>query len=93
MLRHLSEFTIRVFDLIEAEGRALRVVIAKMGLGLVLTVVACVMLLVGSGLVLHGVWLGIAQTSLGPAWASAITGFLMLGLAAGAFAVVVRLSK
>ena len=92
MLRHLSEFTTRVFDLIEAEGRALRAVVARVGLGLSLTIVACLLLLVGVGLLLAGAWLRLEQ-SVGPAGASAITGILTLALAAGALALAAKLTK
>jgi protein-S-isoprenylcysteine O-methyltransferase Ste14 len=81
-LKPISEFIVRLFDLIEAEGRAVRRSIERLGLGLSLTVVAAVLILLGCLLVLTGVWLGLGK-EIGEAWASAITGVLMLALAGG----------
>jgi hypothetical protein len=86
MYKHLSEFVVRISDLLEAEGRVLRKVLGKLGLGLSLSLVAAVVLLVGCGLLLAGAWLGLAQP-LGPAWASAITGAIAV-LMAGALLVI-----
>lgn len=82
MFKHVSEFVVRVADLLEAEGRVLRRVLGKLGLGLSISLVAAVVLLVACGLLLAGAWLGLAQP-LGPAWASAITGLMALIIAVG----------
>lgn len=84
--RHLSELIVRVFDLVEAEGRSLRVAItelsAKLGTGLSFTVAGVVAILLGAGFVMAALWIGLYQ-HVGPAWASFAAGFGMLGTGAG----------
>lgn len=83
----------RIADLLEAEGRAARRAIEKLGMGLSLVVVASALVLLGSLLVLTGIWLGLGETALGQAGASAITGVLTLGVAGGLFWWSSRLMK
>lgn len=78
--------------MVEAEGRAARRAIERLGLGLSLTVVASVLILLGCLLVLTGLWLGLGR-QIGPEWASAITGVLMLALAGGLLWWARRLSE
>lgn len=91
-MKAITELIVHVFDLIEAEGRVLRDVAAKLGLGLSLTLVAAVLVLVGCLGLLAGTWLGLYGV-LGEAWASVITGIISLAIAGGALAGAVRLSK
>lgn len=91
MYRRMSELIVRVADLCEAEGRLLRTVVARVGLGISLMVVAALLLAAGAGLVLTAVWL-ISDQSLGPAWASAITGVITLTLAGGLLAAAKKVA-
>lgn len=91
MYRRMSELVVRVADLCEAEGRLLRKVVARVGLGLSLMVVAALLLAAGAGLVLAAVWM-ISDQSLGPAWASAITGVITLALAGGLLVAAKKVS-
>ncbi|HVU63135.1 MAG TPA: hypothetical protein VHC70_04115 [Phycisphaerales bacterium] len=94
MYRHLSQFVVKVANLAEAEGRELRRHAGKLSIGFALGLAAAGMLLVGSMLILAGIWLGLAHgAGAGPAWASVITGLLALALAGGGFAMVVKLVK
>jgi hypothetical protein len=92
VFKQLSELTVRVFDLVEAEGRVLRKVLARLGLGLSLTIVAAALVLVGVVLVLAAVWIGVDEKA-GHAWASLVSGLLCLVIAAGMLWGAVRLSK
>lgn len=92
MYRHLSEFIVKLADLCEAEGRVLREVVARLGLGISLTIVASTLLLLGLLTLMVGVWLGLAQP-LGPAWASAIVGLLLVGMSGGLLAIAHKLSR
>jgi protein-S-isoprenylcysteine O-methyltransferase Ste14 len=89
----LTELIVRIADLLEAEGRAARRAIERLGMGLSLTVVAAVLVLVGCLLVLTGLWLGLGNTGMGEAGASAITGVLTLGVAGGLFWWASKLMK
>jgi hypothetical protein len=94
MYSHLSQFVVKVADLAEAEGRELRRVVARMGMGFSLAFVGAGLLLMGLALLLLSVWLGLHQgLDMSRAAASAITGFLALALAGGAYAVFARLVK
>lgn len=81
-----------VADLLEAEGRALRHVLARFGLGLGLGILAAILAVAGVVGLLTGMWIGIA-TQIGPAWAWAIIGLLSLLLAGGLLAVAGRMTK
>jgi hypothetical protein len=83
MLRHASELLVRAANLAEAEGRDLRRAVGRLGIGFSFSLVAAMLLLAGSALVLMAIWLAFAST-IGPAWASAITGVAALLLGAGA---------
>lgn len=92
MYRQLSELVVRIADLAEAEGRVLRRVAGRLGLGLSLTLVAAVLLLAGAGLLLAALWLGL-DGPLGHAGASAITGAAALVVAVGVLWFASRLSR
>lgn len=92
MFKRLSEFAVHVADLAEAEGRELRRVVARLGLGLSITLVGAGVLLCGALLLLAAAWLGM-RPGLGEAWASAITGVIALAVAAGTIYGAARISK
>ncbi len=92
VFKRLSEFAVHVAGLAEAEGRELRKVVARLGLGFSVTLVGAGLLLCGSLLLLAAMWLGMHK-DLGEAWASAITGVVALALAAGAIYAANRISK
>ena len=92
IFKRLSEFAVHVAGLAEAEGRELRRVVARLGLGFCIALVGAGLLLCGALLLLAGMWLGMHK-DLGDAWASAITGVAALGLAAGTIYAATRISK
>lgn len=92
MYRQLSELVVRVADLVEAEGRSLRAVLARLGMAVVFGVIGGVMALVGVVLVVVSAWVGLNH-SVGPTWASAISGVVALSIAAALLLGALRLSK
>ena len=84
VFRRLSDLAVHVANLAEAEGRELRRVVARLGLGFCILLVAAGLTLMGSSMILLAVWLGLAATPMGQAWASAITGAMAVALAGGA---------
>jgi hypothetical protein len=90
--KQASEFVVRVADLAEAEGRLLRRVVGRVGLGVALTAVAAGLLFIGVVGVLGGVWLALREP-LGPAWASVVVGVLFIAGAGGLFALGARYSR
>jgi hypothetical protein len=94
MYKHLSQFVVKVADLAEAEGRELRKIVARMGMGFALALAGSAVLVVGLVLILASVWLGLHHgMDASPAVASMVTGVLALAVAGGAFYVVARLVK
>ncbi len=89
MMKHVSELLVKTANLAEAEGRELRRAVGRLGIGFSFSIVAGLLLLVGSSLVLAALWLGL-NTSMGPAWASAITGAVAAGLGFGALKLAER---
>ncbi len=83
MMRHVSELLVKTANLAEAEGRTLRRAVGRLGIGLSFSLVAALLLLAGSSMVMVAIWLGL-NSSIGPAWSSAITGLLAAGLGIGA---------
>jgi hypothetical protein len=92
MYKHISELIVRVADLVEAEGRLLRKVVARMGLSLSLTMAAAALVLVGGVLLLAALWLAVAKP-LGPALASVVSGIAALLLALGLLLIAARLNN
>lgn len=92
MYRHLSELLVRAADLAEAEGRLLRRIAARFGLGMSLVLVASALLLIGAAFLIAGVWFG-AQPTIGSAWASVLCGVLALVLASGVLLIAAKLTK
>jgi len=84
---------VRIADLLEAEGRAARRAVEKLGIGLSLVVVASALVLAGCLLVFAGLLLGLKSTTLGWPGAAAITGVTTLGVAGGLFWWSTRLMK
>lgn len=80
MLKVLSEFVVKVADLAEAEGRQLRAVVAAVGLGLALVIVAALIAVVGIGLLILAVYKAF-ESSMGPAWAACVSGAIALTIA------------
>lgn len=76
----LSEFIVRLADLVEAEGRSLRHSTVRVALAIGLVVVATGAASVGLGLLVTAVYLAIAN-QIGPAPGAAIAG--TVSLAAG----------
>lgn len=72
----------RVADLVEAEGRVLRHVVGRLGLGLVGVLGAGVLTLAGLGLLLAALY-GVLEPVIDHAGAAAVTGAACLFLAAG----------
>lgn len=91
--KHATELFIRGVELVEAEGRLLRKVLARFGLGMALGAAGAVLVLAAALLLAAGVWKGLADSSVGPAWASVITGVVVLGMAGGLIAIGARLVK
>ena len=83
MMKHVSELLVKTANLAEAEGRQLRHAVGRLGIGLSFSLVAALLLLGGSSLLLAAIWIALTS-SIGPAWASAITGLLAVGLGVGA---------
>jgi protein-S-isoprenylcysteine O-methyltransferase Ste14 len=75
---------VRIADLLEAEGRAARRAVERLGKGLSLVVVAAALVLVGSLLVFTGVFLALGER-IGQAGAAAVTGAIALAVAGGLF--------
>ena len=92
LFRHVSEFAVRVTELAEAEGRTLRRLMPRLWMGLAFTLVGGALVLLGAVLVVRGLYVGIEQM-IGTAWSSAVTGLILLALAAGFFVVSTRLIK
>jgi hypothetical protein len=73
---------VRVAELVEAEGRVLRHVVGKMGVGLLGLLGAGVLLLAGVALLLIALY-GVLESVVPPPGAAAITGVVCLVVAAG----------
>jgi hypothetical protein len=73
---------VRIADLVEAEGRVLRRVVSRLGLGLLGLIGAGVLTLAGLGLLLVALYVVLAS-ELPPAGAAALTGLACLLAAAG----------
>jgi hypothetical protein len=71
---------VRIADLAEAEGRALKRNTAALGVALALILLAALVAFAGIGAVLAGLWL-LLEDGVGPAWASIIIGAAALALA------------
>lgn len=83
-LNRLADFLIAVADLFEAEGRALRRALARVGQGLGLAAVATVLAAAGMGLLLWALYQYL-ETVMGPATTALVTGLATL-FAAGVLA-------
>jgi hypothetical protein len=75
----LTELIVRVADLAEAEGRVLRVMMARLTLGVAMIVVAAGAAAAGVGLILGAVYLVTADWA-GPAAGAAVAGVVALGI-------------
>jgi hypothetical protein len=93
VLTRLTELMVRTTDLLEAEGRSLREVAraegrelkkvsVKLGLGLGVILAAAPLALGGLGLLLAALFLALREP-VGPAGAAAIAGVIALGLSGG----------
>ena len=89
MMKHVSELLVKTANLAEAEGRQLRSAVGRLGIGLSFSLVAALLLLGGTSLVLAALWIGL-NSSIGPAWSSAITGALAVALGMGALKMAER---
>lgn len=89
MLTHLAELVVRVADLMEAEGRDLRRVVGRIGVGMSFSLLASGLLLGGCSLLLAGLWI-MLEHRIGAGSASALTGVLAIGLGIGAIAIAQR---
>ncbi len=92
-LKLLSEYIVRIAELLEAEGRAARRAVEKLGVGLSLVIVAAALVLAGCLLVFAGLLLGLKSTQLGWPGAAAITGAATLVAAGAIFWGASRLMK
>lgn len=81
-MKVLTELIVRAADLAEAEGRILRLMVARTALSVAVTVVAGGTVLAGLVLVLGSVYLATAD-HVGPAGGAAITGGLALAAGGG----------
>lgn len=79
-MKRITDLIVRVADLAEAEGRALRAMVAQTALGVAWIAVGALVALLGFVLVLGAVYLATAE-HLGPAGGAVVAG--ALGLAAG----------
>lgn len=92
-LKLLSEYIVRIAELLEAEGRAARRAVERLGTGLSLVVVASAIVLAGCLLVFAGLLLGLKSTAMGWPGALALTGAVALGVAGWLFWWASRLMK
>jgi len=83
---------IALADLLEAEGRALRKSVMRVGGGIACLAAAVLMAVVGVGLCLWAAYLWLA-TPLGSAAAAAVIGGVLLCLAGGLTWVAITLSR
>jgi hypothetical protein len=83
---------IALADLLEAEGRALRKSVVRVGGGIACLGVAMILAVFGVGLCLWAVYLWLV-TSLGSAGAAAVIGGVLLCLAGGLTWVAIALSR
>lgn len=83
---------IALADLAEAEGRALRQSILKTGLGIVFLTAAALLLVLGLGFSLWGLYTWLAASQ-GAAAAAAIIGFVALVLSGGLAWTAIRLGR
>jgi len=81
-----------VADLVEAEGRLLRQVVARLGIGLVGILGAGVLTLAGLALLLVALY-GVLESVVSPPGAAAITGVACLVVAAGVLWLVRNLIR
>lgn len=77
-MQRIAELLVRIADLAEAEGRALRAMTVRVAFGVCMLVVAAAVLLAGALLLIAAAYLATAQ-SIGPAGASALAGGIALG--------------
>ncbi len=80
MFKAAGEFVIKVAELVEAEGRQLRAISARFGVGLALVLMASLLAVAGSGLVLYALFAFLTPL-VGAALAALITGAGTLGAA------------
>ncbi len=92
MYRRLAELLVRAADLAEAEGRLLRHIAARFGMGMSLVLVAGVLLIAAAAFLIAGLWFGV-QPMLGTAWASVLCGCVTLLLAVGVLFAAARLTR
>jgi predicted tellurium resistance membrane protein TerC len=91
-LRGLAELIIALLELLEAEARALRSGSFRLGLSLVLLGTAGILMFVGVGLILRGLYLYLA-IFLSPPTATLITGVVTLLVSGGLVWSARRLSR
>ena len=82
MFKHLSEFIVKVANLAEAEGRQLRAIVTRMGVGFAMLVAAALLVVMGIGAMALAMYAGLRE-GMHPGWAGLLTGITTLGVAAG----------
>lgn len=80
MLKMLGEFVVKLADLAEAEGRQLRAIVVSVGIGLAMVLTAALVLFVGLGLLVFGLFKGFEE-SMGAAWAACASGAIAIVIA------------
>lgn len=80
LLKRISEFIIALTDLLEAEGRSLRLWVVRLGWGIVLMAGAGILGLTSFGFLLWGIFQYL-EWATGPAAAALLMAFIALALA------------
>lgn len=92
LFKHLSEFIVRVANLAEAEGRQLRAIVTRIGVGFAMLLAAALLVVLGIGAMALAMYAGLRE-SMHPGWAGLLTGIATLGVAAGLGAAGVAAMK
>jgi hypothetical protein len=91
-VKSLAKFIVRVADLLEAEGRALRESSVMVGLAVAITLVAALVAIGGVGLVAWGLF-GALSAGMGPIGAAFICGVVLIASAGGLAWLAIRIGK
>ena len=82
LFKHLSEFIVRVASLAEAEGRQLRAIVTRIGVGFATLVAAALLVVMGIGAMALAMYAGLRE-GMHPGWAALLTGIATLSVAGG----------
>ncbi|HYE03742.1 MAG TPA: hypothetical protein VD963_10980 [Phycisphaerales bacterium] len=91
-MKSIAQLIVRVTDLVEAEGRVLRVVMLRLGLGAALGVVAALMCLIGLCLVLVAAYTALEAATSAPV-AALVTGLASLLVGGALIWTIARINR